>query len=128
MSLLIGAINISPVEATIVEKNGVITMTAEDYRGLVTGLIKLEAENASLKDVLARERGDVNRYIAEVEGLRVAIKDERAAKDARINFLDGEVRRLKRRAYYPGIVLGGGAARDGGVQAVAGIGWKIDLF
>ena len=106
--------------------NSKIVMEEADYRFFITKIETLSAENEALKRVLADERASFDVYAANVQAERKArteldrLNAEKAAR------LQKQIEALKRRQYWPGVIIGGGVGTDGdGVQGVIGLGWKV---
>ena len=103
-------------------------MHADEYRFFITRISELETETASLRRILENERAFFDVLTKEISKADVERLEERAAAEAYVNDLLARIKNLERRQWLPGIIGGGGPSRDGGVQAVIGLGWKIDLF
>jgi len=89
----------------------------------------LEAENEGLKEVLARERDQLEQLIAIIDNADEARLEERAASDARIQSLQEQIRAHQRKQWIPGVIFGGGIGTDASrAEAVIGLGWKINIF
>jgi cob(I)alamin adenosyltransferase len=102
-------------------------MHADEYRFFITHIQTLAAENTVLKRVLSEERASFDVFVTGAEAAMFARLEERKAADKAIKELEDRISALQRRKRLPG-VIGGAGVRHGGVEAVIGLGWKIELF
>ena len=106
-------------------------MHVDEYRFFITRIQELEAEVTGLDRTIERERKSATELKKAFENAEAARLRERAEYQVRVDQLSGELRRYKRKPYYPGVIFGGGPSwHDGGrsMQFIGGLGWKIDIF
>lgn len=108
-------------------ENGKITMHPDEYRFFITRIKTLEAEAASLKEMLVREREAFDELATKAMALEVAVEAEREAWGIRIRELEGTIKSNRASQWCPGVILGGGPSTGGGIQGVIGLGWKIGI-
>ena len=103
-------------------------MEEADYRFFITKIETLTTENKALKRVLSNERASFDVYVSNVQAERKARVELDRLHAEKIAILQKQVEKLKRRQYWPGVIIGGGYGTDGdGVQGVIGLGWKVGL-
>lgn len=108
------------------QANGKIVMEEADYRFFITKIETLTAENEALKRVLSDERASFDVYVSNVQAERKARTELDRLNAEKIARLEKQAERMKRRQYWPGLIVGGGYGTDGdGVQGVVGLGWKV---
>ena len=115
-----------PAWPEVKRSNGKIVMEEADYRFFITKIETLQTENESLKRVLSDERASFDVYVSNVQAERKARVEVDLMQAERVARLQKQVEDLKRRRYWPGVIIGGGYGTDGdGVQGVIGLGWKV---
>ena len=98
-------------------------MEEADYRFLITRITTLEAENASLKDVLKSERASFDIYMTAVQRERKLHSEERKLIEEKYS---KNLAAINRHRYIPSLIFGGGVGSEGnGAQAFIGLGWKV---
>ena len=132
MSLLILGTGCLPrpesAAAEVQRRDGRIVMEEADYRFFITKIETLTTENKALKRVLSNERASFDVYVSNVQAERKARVELDRLHAEKIAILQKQVEKLKRRQYWPGVIIGGGYGTDGdGVQGVIGLGWKVGL-
>jgi hypothetical protein len=115
-------------------EKGQITMTEQDYRGLIVLLEGSKAENSSLRKIISEERASFDVILNDIKTLEQARLAEREAAEARIKALEELlktqeklVKHYKAARWIPGLI-GGVKPDDGGAELFIGAGWKLDLF
>lgn len=111
----------------IVNKNTVV-MSVEDYRTLITEMMKYQENIKSLEQVVAKERASIDDLIVTIKTAEDKHKAEREAADLYIKELEKKLSFKKRSAWIPGIIGGIRPTSDWNVEGVIGIGWKLDLI
>lgn len=115
-----------PAWPEVRRSNGKIVMEEADYRFFITKIETLSTENAALRRVLSDERASFDVYAVNVQAERKARTELDALNAEKISRLQKQIETLKRRQYWPGLIIGGGVGTDGdGVQGVIGLGWKV---
>ena len=104
-----------------------VSMHVDEYRFYITRIKELESENDGLGRTLARERASFDVVAKAAEDADKARQEERAGYEARIQALEGVIRKEKSKNLFPGIIAGG-RWNGGEAEGVIGLGWKGPLW
>ena len=108
--------------AEVRRSDGRIIMEEADYRFFITRITTLEAENASLKDVLKSERASFDIYMTAVQRERKLHSEERKLIEEKYS---KNLAAINRQRYIPSLIFGGVGTEGNGAQAFIGLGWKV---
>jgi hypothetical protein len=103
-------------------------MHVDEYRFFATRVKTLEAETASLKDILARERASFDAVAQAAKEADNARRDERVAFEVRLKDLERQIAKGNTSRWLPGIIAGGGLSSRGDVEGIIGLGWKVPIW